>query len=238
MDISDDQQSGTSIPKSHCAKGITVNSSFPSPPQPRPVPNLSCPISEPPSNLSTNFCPPIIPFNLPIRIPSSNPHPQIIPSIPLIPIPLSNGIIPIPPPGFRGIPPPPIPPPIALMGPPPPMVAPPSMLHPIYPYPLNGHHTFHGLPWPPPPMPKFNPSVPPPGYQPLKEDPHKVTVERVLAVIMEELKSIVKRDINRKMIEGVAFRAFDEWWDSQECKAKVSTPNASSRGLRTHREHV
>jgi histone-lysine N-methyltransferase SETD1 len=64
--------------------------------------------------------------------------------------------------------------------------------------------------------------VPPPGYLPLQEDPHKATVEKVLAVITEELKSIVKRDINRKMVEGVAFRAFDEWWDGQELKAKVS----------------
>ncbi|CDQ65630.1 unnamed protein product [Oncorhynchus mykiss] len=59
-------------------------------------------------------------------------------------------------------------------------------------------------------------------YLPLQEDPHKATVEKVLAVITEELKSIVKRDINRKMVEGVAFRAFDEWWDGQEQKAKVS----------------
>lgn len=83
--------------------------------------------------------------------------------------------------------------------------------------------SFTGQPWPLPPfMPTFNPSVPPPGYLPLQEDPHKATVEKVLAVITEELKSIVKRDINRKMVEGVAFRAFDEWWDGQEQKAKVS----------------
>ncbi|XP_038853469.1 histone-lysine N-methyltransferase SETD1B-like [Salvelinus namaycush] len=118
----------------------------------------------------------------------------------------------------------------------------------IYPYPLNTLHTVHmdkvnglpgcgsvpvsftGQPWPLPPfMPTFNPSVPPPGYLPLQEDLHKATVEKVLAVIMEELKSIVKRDINRKMVEGVAFRAFDEWWDGQEQKAKIAVTLVSAR---------
>lgn len=76
-------------------------------------------------------------------------------------------------------------------------------------------------PWPHPSMPKFNPAVPPPGYE-AKEDPHKATVEGVLLVIVKELKAIMKRDLNRKMVEVVAFRAFDEWWDKKEHSAKVS----------------
>lgn len=81
----------------------------------------------------------------------------------------------------------------------------------------------HGQPWPVSNMPKFNPAVPPPGYEPQKEDPHKATVDGVLMVIVKELKAIMKRDLNRKMVEVVAFRAFDEWWDKQERSAKVST---------------
>lgn len=77
-----------------------------------------------------------------------------------------------------------------------------------------------GQPWPP--YPKFDPSVPPPGYEYKKEDPHKATVDGVLQVIVKELKAIMKRDLNRKMVEVVAFRAFDEWWDKKECQAKVS----------------
>ncbi len=80
----------------------------------------------------------------------------------------------------------------------------------------------HGQPWPLPNMPKFNPAVPPPGYEAQKEDPHKATVDGVLMVIVKELKAIMKRDLNRKMVEVVAFRAFDEWWDKQERSAKVS----------------
>lgn len=82
-----------------------------------------------------------------------------------------------------------------------------------------------GLPgqqWQQSSVPKFNPSVPPPGYDTKKEDPHKATVDGVLLVIVKELKAIMKRDLNRKMVEVVAFRAFDEWWEKKERSAKVS----------------
>ena len=64
--------------------------------------------------------------------------------------------------------------------------------------------------------------MPPPGYVPRQEDPHKATVDGVLLVVLKELKAIMKRDLNRKMVEVVAFRAFDEWWDKKERMAKVS----------------
>lgn len=84
----------------------------------------------------------------------------------------------------------------------------------------------HGQqPWSIPPVPKFNPAVPPPGFEPKKEDPHKATVDGVLLVIVKELKAIMKRDLNRKMVEVVAFRAFDEWWERKERSAKVSLPS-------------
>ena len=78
-----------------------------------------------------------------------------------------------------------------------------------------------GQPWPQPSIPKFNPAVPPPGYEDQKEDPHKATVDGVLLVIVKELKAIMKRDLNRKMVEVVAFRAFDDWWEKKERSAKV-----------------
>ena len=64
--------------------------------------------------------------------------------------------------------------------------------------------------------------MPPPDYSLVRENPHKVTVEKVLEVIVDELKSIIKKDIIRRMIEGVAFKAFEDWWDCQEKKTKVS----------------
>lgn len=78
-----------------------------------------------------------------------------------------------------------------------------------------------GQQWQHPSIPKFNPTVPPPGYETKKEDPHKATVDGVLLVIVKELKAIMKRDLNRKMVEVVAFRAFDDWWDKKERSAKV-----------------
>lgn len=71
----------------------------------------------------------------------------------------------------------------------------------------------------------FNPFVPPPDYLLVRENPHKVTIEKVLEVIVDELKSIIKKDITRRMIEGIAFKAFEDWWDSEERKIKVSYLN-------------
>ena len=87
------------------------------------------------------------------------------------------------------------------------------------PFSLSNSGPGRGQHWPP--LPKFDPSVPPPGYIPRQEDPHKATVDGVLLVVLKELKAIMKRDLNRKMVEVVAFRAFDEWWDKKERMAKV-----------------
>ncbi|KAI4816651.1 hypothetical protein KUCAC02_008967 [Chaenocephalus aceratus] len=61
------------------------------------------------------------------------------------------------------------------------------------------------------------------------EDPHKATVDGVLLVIVKELKAIMKRDLNRKMVEVVAFRAFDDWWEKKEHSAKPGGVAAAAR---------
>lgn len=184
--------------------------------------------------------PPVTPFPFPI--------PPFPPSIPPVPPRLPNGTIPIPPPGWipppghhTGIPippPPSIPPPPTFLGPPPPLMVPFSVPPPVHTFPLhmqpagpldNGNPPRHGSapfprpPWPAPPFPRFNPFVPPPDYPLVRENPHKVTVEKVLEVIMDELKLIIKKDMTRRMIEGIAFRAFEDWWECQEKKTKVSS---------------
>lgn len=60
--------------------------------------------------------------------------------------------------------------------------------------------------------------------------PSAGTVGRVLATLVQEMKSIMQRDLNRKMVENVAFGAFDQWWESKEEKAKV---RANGLGLGT-----
>ncbi|XP_035513613.1 histone-lysine N-methyltransferase SETD1B-A-like [Morone saxatilis] len=174
------------------------------------------------------------------------PIPHFHPSIPPVPPRLPNGTIPIPPPGWIpppghhtaiSIPPPPIPPPRSVPPPPPFLGPPPHLMVPppthTYPLPMppagplvkgnppSAPLPFLRPPWPAPPFPTFNPFVPPPDYQLVKENPHKITIEKVLEVIVDELKSIVKKDITRRMIEGIAFKAFEDWWDCQEKKTKI-----------------
>ena len=43
----------------------------------------------------------------------------------------------------------------------------------------------------------------------------------VLDTVIEELKKILKRDFNKRMIESTAFKTFEAWWDDQESKFKV-----------------
>lgn len=122
--------------------------------------------------------------------------------------------------------------------------------HMPYPY-ADPHGTqippppHHGMPpphssWPPHVLPPHYPSyMPPPGYgtmlpgegdeyrtpteeMPLvAESPHEATVQMALANLIQEMKNIMQRDLNRKMVENVAFATFDEWWERKETKAKV-----------------
>ncbi|KAM9858173.1 histone-lysine N-methyltransferase SETD1B-A-like [Aulostomus maculatus] len=199
-------------------------------------------LSQPPPAVTPG---PSHPPPFPFPIPSFPPVPP--PRLPngTIPIPPPGWMlppgrhagIPIPPPLLP--PPPSIPPPLAFLGPPPPLIVPPSVPPPVHVYPIPlpplgppdqiGSLKLGGAPlplfpprWPAPPFPRFNTSVPPPHYPLVRENPHRVTVERALDVIVEELRSIIKKDITRRMIEGVAFKAFEDWWDCQEKKSKIS----------------
>ncbi|XP_065818054.1 histone-lysine N-methyltransferase SETD1B-like [Labrus bergylta] len=213
-------------------------------PLPPPFSSLksTTPLHAPPVIRPRSCHPPVPPFPFPIP-----------PFPPPVPPRLPNGTIPIPPPGWipppghhppipippPHIPPPPsIPPPLPFLRPPPPLmllpsVPPPAPTFPIQP--IGGLDKGTALrpgstplplpqpPWPAPPFPRFNPFVPPPGFPLLRENPHKVTIEKVLEVFMDELRSIIKKDITRRMIEGVAFKAFEDWWDCLEEKTKVSS---------------
>lgn len=60
----------------------------------------------------------------------------------------------------------------------------------------------------------------------MRKTPHKVTVDKVLGAIMDELKAIIKKDITRRMVEGIAFKVFEEWWECQVKKTKVESKNS------------
>jgi histone-lysine N-methyltransferase SETD1 len=44
---------------------------------------------------------------------------------------------------------------------------------------------------------------------------------KVLDRITTELKQIMRKDLQRKMIENSAFRSFESWWDTEDNKLKV-----------------
>ncbi|XP_068461091.1 histone-lysine N-methyltransferase SETD1B-like [Clinocottus analis] len=201
-----------------------------------------CTSRAPPAITSGCFHLPSTPFPFPI--------PPFPPSIPPGPPRLPNGTIPVPPPGWIpppdyytgiSIPPPPFPAPPSIpcaptfLRPPPGLMVLPSVPPSVHTYPLpmhpavsldkgkpvHGSAPFPGPRWFAPPFLRFNPFVPPPEYPLVRENPHKVTVDKVLEVIMDELKSIIKKDLTRRMIEGTAFKTFEDWWDEKKTKTQV-----------------
>ncbi|XP_075754745.1 histone-lysine N-methyltransferase SETD1B isoform X2 [Pelodiscus sinensis] len=250
MEISDDEMNSSPITSAECAKTIVVNSSVsnsavmtqsipmpppgfpPLPPPPPPQPGFPMPPPLPPPPPPTHPAVTVPPPPLPA--PPGVPPPHILPPLP----PFHPGMFPVMQVDMINV--------LGNQWGGMPMSFqmqtqmlsrmmqgqntyqyPPFMgsrmqfvnLPPYRPF-VMGAAIGRGQQWPP--LPKFDPSVPPPGYVPKKEDPHKATVDGVLLVIVKELKAIMKRDLNRKMVEVVAFRAFDDWWDKKERLAKAS----------------
>ncbi|XP_053097531.1 histone-lysine N-methyltransferase SETD1B-A isoform X1 [Pangasianodon hypophthalmus] len=248
MEISDDEMPGTPI-SSDCAKGIVVNSAVsPITPQSMPLPPPGFPPLPPPQPAYAMHLPPHLPAPPPM-LPPMPPYPPGM--MAMVPVELMSCL-----PQWGSV--------HMSFQMQTQMLSRMAQSQRAYPYPqfLGGTTTAstgamqfggpyqplsmvgtpsggHGQPWPLPTMPKFNPSVPPPGYEPKKEDPHKATVDGVLMVIVKELKAIMKRDLNRKMVEVVAFRAFDEWWERKERSAKAtSTPVKTGEGKEDDKERV
>lgn len=63
-----------------------------------------------------------------------------------------------------------------------------------------------------------------------KKDPSEQTVAAVIERVKTELQQILKRDIKKRMIESIAYKKYDEWWDEQvqmhQNKSKPSTTKA------------
>lgn len=72
------------------------------------------------------------------------------------------------------------------------------------------------------PMKKYEPVPLVP--EPMKKDPSEQIVGAVIERVKNELKQILKRDINKRMIESIAYKQYDAWWDEQaQTKNKSST---------------
>jgi [histone H3]-lysine4 N-trimethyltransferase SETD1 len=47
-------------------------------------------------------------------------------------------------------------------------------------------------------------------------DPHEVAIKKVIGKLIHELKQILKKDFNKRMIENTAFKKYEAWWNEQE----------------------
>ncbi|KAK4878406.1 hypothetical protein RN001_010912 [Aquatica leii] len=78
-----------------------------------------------------------------------------------------------------------------------------------------------------PQFPHYQPSQPFIPYQlpPRKietNNPHAPTINAVVQQITQELKQILKRDFNKKMVEFTAFKKFEAWWEEESTKENKS----------------
>lgn len=58
------------------------------------------------------------------------------------------------------------------------------------------------------------------GYGYNQKDPFKKQIDAVVGRVSIELKQILKRDFNKKMIENTAYKNFETWWDDQLQKSR------------------
>ncbi|XP_034934332.1 histone-lysine N-methyltransferase SETD1A-like [Chelonus insularis] len=49
-----------------------------------------------------------------------------------------------------------------------------------------------------------------------KDNPQGATINGVLERVVNELKQILKKDFNKKMVENTAFKLFEVWWDEKK----------------------
>ncbi|XP_050503124.1 histone-lysine N-methyltransferase SETD1 isoform X1 [Diabrotica virgifera virgifera] len=90
-------------------------------------------------------------------------------------------------------------------------------------YPFGAHQMYlpplHFSQLPPLHPAQFNPyQLPPKKPENTKDDPHASTINTVIQQVTQELKNILKRDFNKKMVESTAFNRFEVWWEEESCK--------------------
>ncbi|XP_035740533.1 histone-lysine N-methyltransferase SETD1-like [Vespa mandarinia] len=55
-----------------------------------------------------------------------------------------------------------------------------------------------------------------------KDNPQGPTINGVLNKVVNELKQILKKDFNKKMVENTAFKLFEVWWDEKKSEKNQS----------------
>ncbi|CAL8102060.1 unnamed protein product [Calicophoron daubneyi] len=60
----------------------------------------------------------------------------------------------------------------------------------------------------------------------------------VLKLFINELEEIMQRDVNRRIVEGHAFKIFSAWWDSHENNKHTDCPQPKSENLHNFKAEV
>ncbi|XP_031331051.1 histone-lysine N-methyltransferase SETD1 isoform X2 [Photinus pyralis] len=94
-------------------------------------------------------------------------------------------------------------------------------------YPYGAASATTAMYFPHPQYPHFSHFTPTQPYMPYhlpqrkmetSNNPHAPTINAVLQEITQELKQILKRDFNKKMVENTAFKKFESWWEEESTK--------------------
>jgi histone-lysine N-methyltransferase SETD1 len=56
-------------------------------------------------------------------------------------------------------------------------------------------------------------------------DPNEYACKKVIEKLIQELKQILKKDINKRMIESTAFKKYEAWWDEQQRNKNTRNSN-------------
>lgn len=70
-----------------------------------------------------------------------------------------------------------------------------------------------------------------------KRDPHEPKVTAVIDRVIKELRQILKKDINKRMVESIAYKQFEAWWDEQARRDKTKS-DATSEAVVERRAKV
>lgn len=62
------------------------------------------------------------------------------------------------------------------------------------------------------------------------DNPYYPTINSVIERVTAELKMILKKDFNKKMIESTAFKNFEMWWDEQSRKTRQTAKPKEEAG--------
>ncbi|XP_068901901.1 histone-lysine N-methyltransferase SETD1 isoform X4 [Tenebrio molitor] len=66
-----------------------------------------------------------------------------------------------------------------------------------------------------------------------KDDPHSPTINAVIQQITQELKAILKKDFNKKMVEMTAFKKFEAWWEEESSKENKNKGEVGEKLVQT-----